>query len=261
MALAGSVLAGAAAARAVEPMPTPGATARPGTPDEQGVIDPRADTVLHRMSGYLAARKSFRVDTVTVDEHVTAAGQKIQEIKESKVAIKRPNAIAVDRLGPSGRVQFRYDGKRFGLYGLDKNVYASSPAPTTLDAAIDDARDRLQIDAPGGDLMVSDPYHALLDGVTVGRYIGLEPMGGGVMAHHLAMTKRDVDWQIWIQDGPEPLPLRYVITTKNLPGQPQFTLELRHWQLDVPLSDSSFALIVPPGARQIELAARRAAQP
>jgi hypothetical protein len=222
----------------------------------ESVIDPRADTALRQMSAYVAGLKSFRLEATTVDEHITTDGQKIQELKDSKVSVKRPNALSVERTGPAGHVLFRYDGKRFAWYGVEKNVYASEPAPARLDAAVDEARDRLHIDAPGGDLIVSDPYHALLDGVTVGRYIGLEQVNG-VMAHHLAMTKADVDWQIWIQDGPEPLPLRYVITSKDMPGRPQFTLEMRNWQAEVPLSEASFTFVPPPGAKQIELAKMR----
>jgi len=219
---------------------------------KEGVIDPRADAALHRMSNYLASLKTLKVETTTVDEHITTNGQKIQEIKDSKVALKRPGSMAIDRIGPFGRVEFRYDGKHFSLFGVDKHAFATAPAPANLDRAIDEARDRLHVDAPGGDLMVSDPYHALIEGVTEGRYIGLEPIAG-VMAHHLAMTKGAVDWQIWIADGPEPVPLRYVITSKDMPGQPQFTIDLHNWQPDVPLSASAFAFLPPPDARQIKM--------
>jgi hypothetical protein len=220
----------------------------------EGVIDPRAHAALERMCDYVGGLKSFRVDTTTIDEKVTTAGQKIQEIKESKVTVQRPNRLAVDRIGPAGRVLFRYDGKQLAVYGVDKNVYAAAPAPATLDKAIDEARDRFGIDAPGGDLVVSDAYSALLDGVTEGRYIGLEPIGS-VMAHHLAVKKGNVDYQLWIEDGPEPLPLRYVITSNDLPGHPQFTLELHDWRVSVPLSTSSFAFIPPPGVQRVAFAA------
>lgn len=226
-----------------------------GAHASEGVIDPRADTALKHMTEYVGGLKSFRVDTTTVDEKVTTTGQKIQEIKESKVTVQRPSGLAIDRLGPAGRVLFRYDGKQFAVFGADKNVYASAPAPATIDKAIDEARDRFGIDAPGGDLMVSDAYSALLDGATEGRYIGLEPIGK-VMAHHLAVSKGNVDYQLWIEDGPEPLPLRYVITSHDLTGHPQFTLELRDWQVNVPLSTSSFAFIPPPGAQHVAFAAQ-----
>src|SRR5580704_766049 len=231
MMLLASVLAGTTA-WADKPPPTP---ANGSGTDREGVIDPKADAVLHRMSDYLVSLKSFRVDATSVDEKLTTDGQKIQEIKESKIAVKRPGDLRVDRTGPKGHAVFRDDGKQFSLYVPDRNVYAVAPAPAELDAAIDEARDHLSIDAPGGDLLVSDPYADLVDGIKVGQYIGLEPVGS-VMAHHLAMTKGNVDYQIWIEDGATPVPLRYVITSKDMAGQPQFTIDLRNWQPNAAIS-------------------------
>jgi hypothetical protein len=223
-------------------------------PAVEGRIDPRADAALHRMSDYLAGLRTFRFETTSVDELITKEGQKIQQLKQSTVAVRRPNALAIERTGPNGRATFKYDGKTFTLFGAQKNQYASTPAPANLDEAIDFARDRLGIDAPGGDLIVADPYNALIDGLKTGRYVGLEPIDG-VMAHHLAITKDKVDWQIWIQDGAQPVPLRYVITSKDMPSHPQFTLELRHWQPDLSLPDSTFAFSPPSGAQKIDWSA------
>lgn len=223
-------------------------------PGEEGVIDPRADEALRRMNNYLAGLRSFRVESTTVDEMVSTDGQKIQAVQESKITIVRPNRMKVERVGPNGRAMFIYDGSLFGLYNADKNVVAMAAAPPTIDAAIDEARERLQIDAPGGDLLVQNPYGALTEDLQVGRYIGLEPIAG-VMAHHIAGTSKNVDWQLWIQDGPQPVPLRYVITSKDMPGQPQFTTSLRNWQTNVTVSDDTFKFAPPAGARHIEFAA------
>ncbi|HZS38019.1 MAG TPA: DUF2092 domain-containing protein [Polyangia bacterium] len=239
----------AAAAEPEQTQAPPAGTAR------EGVIDPKADAALKRMSDYVGGLKSFRVDATTIDEKITTDGQKIQEVQDSQLAVRRPGALRVDRVGPFGRVVFRDDGKRFSVYNKDRHVYATAPAPGDLDAAIDDARDRLHVDAPGGDLIVSDPYHALVDGTATGRYIGLEPIDGAP-AHHLAFTKQNVDWQIWIKDGPDAVPLRYVITSKDLPGHPQFTLELRRWQPNAQVAADAFAFTPPDGARRVEFSER-----
>jgi hypothetical protein len=233
--------------------------ARGSSTEQEGVIDPRADAALRRMSDYLGSLESFRVDTTSVDEKFTTDGQKIQELEEQKISVRRPGQLRVDRVGPNGHAVFRTDGRCFSFYNSDKNVYAAGPAPATLEAAIDRARERLQIDAPGGDLLVRDSYDGLIDGVTVGRYIGLEPIGS-VNAHHLAMTEKNVDYQIWIQDGPEPVPLRYVITSKDLPGQPQFTIDLRNWQPNAAISEDTFAFSPPAGARRVALTAQQTAR-
>ena len=224
--------------------------------EDEGVIEPQADVVLHRMSDYLAGLKAFRVETTTVDEKITTEHQKIQEVKESKVSVKRPGMLRVDRAGPKGHAVFRDDGKQYTLYHSEKNVYTDAPAPATIDEAVDNLGQRLAIDAPGSDLIVSDAYKALIDGVKVGRYVGLEPIGN-VQAHHLAMTKKDVDYQLWIQDGPQPVPLRYVIVSKDMPAQPEYTLEMRSWDVNAAISDDEFKLDVPKGATRIDLTTKQ----
>ncbi|HEX4516431.1 MAG TPA: DUF2092 domain-containing protein [Polyangiaceae bacterium] len=220
--------------------------------EDEGVIEPQADAVLHRMSDYLAGLQAFRMETTSVDEKVTTEHQKIQELKESKVSVKRPGRLRVDRAGPKGHAVFRDDGQRFTLFHVEKNVFTDAPAPPTIDAAVDNVRQRLGVDAPAGDLIVSDAYNALTDGVKVARYVGLEPIGN-VQAHHLAMRKKDVDYQLWIQDGPQAVPLRYVIVSKDMPSQPEYTLEMRAWDVNPSIADDEFKLEVPPNAKRVDL--------
>jgi hypothetical protein len=50
-----------------------------------------------------------------------------------------------------------------------------------------------------------------------------------------------------------------VITSKDMPGQPQFTIDLRNWQPNAPISEDTFAFSPPAGARRIQLAAPQTA--
>jgi hypothetical protein len=245
-----ALLAGGAAG-ATEPQ---GASEPKGS-EQEGVIDPKADAVLKKMSAYVGGLGSFTVDTTTIDEKVTTEGQKIQEVQNSKVTVLRPSALKVERVSPKGHAVLQDDGTTIGLYNKDKNVYATAPAPTTIDAAVDAARDKLHVEAPAGDLIVAKPYDALIDGTIKGHYIGLEPIDG-TMAHHVALNKKDVDLQLWIKDGPDAVPLRYVITTKDQRSQPQFTAELRNWQPNVQVTKTSFTFTPPAGAKKIDLKER-----
>jgi hypothetical protein len=255
-ALVGGVGGGALGATASgQEQPPQEGTAKSAAAGTAGVIEPKADAALHRMSNYLASLKTFRVDTTTVDEtKVSKNGQKIQEVAESKMAIRRPGELRIDRNGPNGHVVVRDDGRQFSVYNSDKRTYATAPAQGDLQQAADQAREQLHVDAPGIDLIGTNSYANLTDGVTEVRYIGLVPMGGGVMAHQLAATKKDVTYQIWIQDGPVPLPLRYVVTGRDMAGSPQFTIELRNWQPNAPVTGSSFMFTPPAGAKKVAFA-------
>jgi hypothetical protein len=213
-------------------------------------IDPQATQVLKRMSDYLGSLHTFKVDAQTIDEKVTTDSQKLQFVADTRIAVERPNKLRADRLGPVANVVFRYDGKQFTVYGNRTGYYAQVPAPATLDAAIDAARVKYGVDAPAADLYMAHSYAELMDDVKGARYIGLEPING-VFCHHLAFQGTDTDWQIWIQDGPQPLPRRYVITTKDVVAKPQFQVAFSNWQPNAPLDAQEFVFVPPPDAKQI----------
>ncbi|MDB4965250.1 MAG: hypothetical protein JWN44_939 [Myxococcales bacterium] len=214
-------------------------------------IDPRADALVHRMSAELASLRSFRVDADAADEVVLRSGQKLQELSQSHVAVKRPNRLRAERVGTIADVVLRYDGDQLSLFGNRTAMYATAHAPPTLDGAINYGRDRLGLEAPAADLLFSRPYDVLMDGVSSGEYVGLEPVDG-VPCHHLAFRAAEVDWQIWIEDGPHPLPRRYVITSKTELGSPEFTVRLSHWDPQASLPDSLFSFAPPAGATKID---------
>jgi hypothetical protein len=230
--------------------PPPGGP--PPAKEASPAIDPTADAQLRKMSDYLASLRSFKVDAEATDEMVTQDGQKLQFVADSRISVRRPDRLRSDRLGAFADTIIRYDGNRYSVFGNRTGYYATAPAPPTLDAAIDVARARYGIDAPASDLWLSRPYPELMQDVKRARYIGLEPVEGK-LCHHLAFQGSDVDWQIWIEDGPRPLPHRYVVSTKDQPTKPEFTVALTNWEPNAHLDDSVFAFVPPKGAQRIEL--------
>jgi hypothetical protein len=83
-------------------------------------------------------------------------------------------------------------------------------------------------------------------------------MGGGVMAHHLAVTRKNgISYQIWIRDGLQPVPLRYVVAGRDMRGSPQLSIELRNWEPNAPVSEDRFTFTPPAGARKVAFAPPR----
>jgi len=104
---------------------------------------------------------------------------------------------------------------------------------------------------PGADLLLADPYAVLSSGVTSSGYYGKSYVGG-VQCHHLAFRTAKVDWQIWVKDGGEPLPMKYVITSKWMAGAPQYSIELSDWNLKPAIPADRFGFVVPQGAKKLE---------
>lgn len=213
-------------------------------------LDEGAAAWLKRMSNHLAGLGAFTVTADHATEVVLTSGQKLELSATSVIQLERPDKLRSDRRGQVADVSFRYDGEKMTLYGRGLNAYLQTDAPNTLDAAIDFARNKLGIEAPGSDLLYSDSYDILLEDVVSGMHVGGAEIDG-TPCQHLAFRGNDVDWQIWIQDGPEPLPRKFVITTKDVKGNPEFTVLLHDWQTSVTLPDEVFSFEPPPGAERI----------
>jgi hypothetical protein len=222
---------------------------RRGAPNDR--IDPRADAEMRRMSKYLSGLKSFRFHADSMQELVSTEGEKIQFLADQKIAMRRPNHFRSDREDPLVDATLRYDGKRISVYGKRTGYYATAAAPARFGDAVEDLRVRYGIDAPAADLFVDDAYRGMMEDVTSGRYIGLEPIDG-VLCHHLAFAGKEVDWQIWIQDGPRPLPRRYSITSKREAGEPVFSINMSKWEPNAAIAESAFVFQPPAGATEIE---------
>jgi hypothetical protein len=51
----------------------------------------------------------------------------------------------------------------------------------------------------------------------------------GQSCRTFAFVEQDIDWQIWINGGPQIVPCKLVITYKMRPSQPQFTAVFSDW--------------------------------
>lgn len=218
---------------------------------EANVIQPEATALLKRMSDYMGKLKAYSVHAHNVNEVLLANGQKLQFEASSDVTVERPNHLRSNRVGDVTDIEFYYDGSQVTLYGRNKQYYATAPAPATMDAMLDQVRERLSMEPAGADLLYSDIYGGLIDGVTEARVIGPAVIGG-LKATHLAFRAADVDWQIWIEDGDKPLPLKYVITTKWTTGAPDFSVQFSDWNLAPKIDKATFVFTPPKGAQKID---------
>lgn len=218
-------------------------------------VDPQAAAVVRRMSEHLGSLRAFRVTADSATDVVLDSGEKIQVLASSDVALQRPNKLRSERRGPLTNVTFIYDGDRISLYGRRNNLYAQMDAPNDLDAALDFARERLELEAPGADLLYANAYEGLMEGVRSGTHLGPAEVDG-VVCDHVAFRGEDVDWQLWVERGERPLPRRYVIVTKDQPGSPAFVVQMSDWQVGPSaVAASDFVFTPPPGAVEIDFLA------
>ncbi len=214
-------------------------------------VDPQADVVLRSMSSYIANLKQFSARTENTLEIVTTEGQKIQFSAPATITVSRPNKLRADRHGDIVDQSFYYDGKSLTLFNPGTKHYATVPAPGNVDAMLDFARTRLDVIAPGADLIDTHSYDRLMQDVTAGRYLGLAAVNGH-RCHHLAYRAAEVDWQLWVREGKQPVPCRYVITSKAVAGAPQFSVQILKFDTAPKITAAEFRFVPPAGAKTIE---------
>ena len=210
-------------------------------------IDADADEILKAMSKYLGGLKSFSMNADIDLEILTKEGQKLQLSSYSTAVVERPSKLSITRKGLFADAAFIYDGKTLTVQGKKQNVYAQVEAPGTIDDAILAYEAQTGIAAPGADLLFADPYAVLSRGVNRAVYIGTTTIDG-VECHHLAYREDDVDWQLWVQAGDTPLPMKYVITSKWQTAAPQFEIRYRDWNTSPKISADAFVFSAPKGA-------------
>jgi hypothetical protein len=218
---------------------------------QTAAVDPEALKMLRRSTDYIASTKQFSLDNDSSIEVVLNTGQKLQLDHRVALTVQRPDKMYAERVGELISQSFSYDGKSLSVNLPDQKVYATATVPPTIDGMLDMARDKLDVVAPGADLVYANAYQRLTDGLTSAFVVG-KAFVGGARCDHIAFRNAEVDWQIWIQDGDLPLPRKFVITSKRMPGSPQFSSTLSNWNLAPNVSAATFAFTPPAGAQRIE---------
>lgn len=210
-----------------------------------------AGQILKSMSDYLAAQKTISLTFDSDVEVITPDMQKIQFTSSGTLLLSRPNEIRATRTGGYSDVEILFDGKTLTVYGKNINGYTELSTPGSVDQLIDALRGRGWA-LPGADLLLGNVYETLMAEVIDSKNIG-RGVVNGVECNHLAFRNQDVDWQLWVQLGPNPIPRKLVITSKGIGGAPQYTLVIKDWKTDVAAGPAAFAFSPPQGATKLGL--------
>ena len=214
------------------------------------LIEERARAELQAMSEYLRGSKSFSFHADIQYDDVLPSGQKIAFAAEADIALRRPNGIHAVQVADTGARRLWFDGKAITLLDPDKQTVGVETFSGNTDKALDHMMNVLHFNPPLSDLLYEDPAKALLKTTAHGFVVGNSPVNG-IACRHLAFVDRQIDWQIWVENGKLPLPRKLVITYKTLPGSPQYSATLSDWDFATRLPDRLFQPDIPAGAVRI----------
>jgi hypothetical protein len=207
-----------------------------------------AEKLLKRMADYVAGQKNLAVTFDSDIEVITNNLQKIQFTSSGQVQLSRPDKLRATRTGGYRDVEIVFDGKMLTVNNKDGKDYAQIEATGTAEELIDTLRDKYGVVAPGADLLLPHVFDVMMADVVDAAVIGSGVIDG-VECDHLAFRNVDTDWQIWIESGANPIPRKYVITSKGTSQAPQYTLRIKDWKTDV--AADAFAFKPDPSFKKI----------
>ena len=197
-----------------------------------------AITALNTMSEYLRSLDSFVVHADTNADEVLDSGQKIELSRSVVIKADPPSGLWVKTSSMYTNQEFFFDGKTFTITTPDLGYYASFDAPATIGKAIVKARDKFDIELPLSDLFLWGTQQDASETINEAIVVGVDQING-VICTQFAFREDTVDWQLWIQRGDTPLPLKLVITSKDDKQLPRYSAVLK-WDTASVLSGQSF---------------------
>ena len=220
-------------------------------------VEPEAISALQKMGEFLRNQQNFSVQARSTTDDVLASGQKVQFGGTIDLKVRRPDRLRMDISGDRRNERIYYDGKNFTVFADRVNYFATFPAPGTLDELKSVLEKRYAFDLPLADLFYwgteRDGTNAIQRATRVGT-ANIE----GFACDHFAFRQKDVDWELWIEQGGRPVPRKVVITTTSEKSKPQHSMVM-NWDLSAKYDDSLFTFVPPATAHQIEFdTARRA---
>jgi hypothetical protein len=239
------------------PTPNPSPTPKPVTTIVEAEAIPRIDALadkrVREMGDMLGKLKSFRFSVEVVNDTVEPDGQKIQIGRRSRVEVKRPNGLRAESLGDRGWNKLSvFDGKQFLLHDRGEKVYSIVETPGTLEEFFQFIFEKYGTSPPLVDFLVSDVHGALTEGADSGALLG-DAFVAEKACDHLIFSNDALEWQIWIEKGPNPLPRKFVITYKDIDVRPQFMAVFREWDTNASLDTARFATTAPADAASVPL--------
>jgi hypothetical protein len=211
-----------------------------------------AKKLLRAMSDYVAAQKaiSFKFDSIL--EVVTKDDQKLALASSGTVLLNRPNKIRATRAGGHADIEMLFDGTTLTLFGKNANLYTQIDTPGSIDELVDVLREKYKRPLPAADLLMANVYDQLMADVTDVKDLGSGVIGG-VECDYLAFRKKDLDWQIWIAQGDEPYPCRYVVASKDRPHSPQYSVQISNWKAGDAVASDDFGFMNASKATEVDV--------
>ena len=211
-----------------------------------------AKRMLKAMSDYLAGQTAISFGFDSTLEVVTSEEQKLALASSGTLTLNRPDKIRVARSGGFVDSEILFDGATLTLLGKNANEFTQVEAPGTVDQLVDELKDKHNRPLPAADLLMSNSYAELMEGVYDSKDLGSGVING-TECDFLAFRKDEVDMQIWVAQGDRPYPCAFVVTSKRIASGPEYSIQVRDWKTGDEVAKDDFVFANSTNAAKMEI--------
>ena len=208
-------------------------------PIAQPPIEQKAIDILKASSSRLASARTMKFTAVVFYESPSVPGVPLIYTTKSEVTLQRPDKLRVITPGDGPASEFYYNGKTVMAYSPAENLVAVAEAAPTIDAMLEQAYHYAATYFPFSDVIVSDPYKEIADGLTLAFYIGQSGVVGETLTDMVAYETHGAFVQIWI-GAEDKLPRMARAVYRNDPAQLRHGVMFSKWQMDSVIPADTF---------------------
>jgi hypothetical protein len=220
-----------------------------------------AREVLLDMARFLGGTQKFTVALRAGYDVVQANGQKVEFGERREVAVERPARFRITQRLSDGREDVTlFDSATITVSDTAENVYARAPQPGDIDASVMYFVRDLKMRMPVAPLFMSRFAGELEKRVLEVDFVEPTDILGEPALHLVGRTEL-VDFQVWVRDSEQPLPLRMVLSYRTEEAHPQFWVDFSDWNLKPRFGRKTFVFEPAKDSREILFMVQMASEP
>lgn len=232
-------------------------------------VDAESQKVLDTFGKFFQGTKGFRVKA-NIALEIEQKGQKQSQDFLQNYAAQRPNQFAYSLDSPGGGATVVSDGKQLSVFFTGFNKYAVEDAPATWAEMFQNPILLGSISFGNAPTVViatlsEDPGKKLVEKATSVESGGIVELGE-TKCHLLKVTAEEMDYQIWIDAGKQPLVRKFLPDlTKTFERMAKAqgakspfadvkvtnTVTYKDWEIDPKFGEDAFVFKAPEGAEKV----------
>lgn len=206
-------------------------------------LDPKAVEVVGNAAEFLSQQEQLSVSWFISYDSVLDGREKITQVRSGYSLLDREAGFYGSLERGMATREFFFDGATFSVNDVENDSYAQIGFSGGFEQLVEQVKEEYNLDLPIWSVLSQQYRAGYLDGADKAAYLGLTRVGGEV-AHHIALSNYDEDWQVWIADDPDsPRLLMIVGTNPYSQGWPQYRAYFSGWDFAPEIGEGSFTYV------------------